>query len=242
MRWLFRSGLRVLMYHQVSPTRGDSLTVTVAQLARQLDWLRSEGFTFTTLAHVAGAVAGRAALGPRSVLVTFDDAYLDTWELARPILAARRIPAVVFVPTAYVGATSSWDHAPRPLMSAAQLRDLAALGWELGLHSHQHRNFRDLTPAEITEDVRRCRETFDTLGLPVSPGFAFPYGGRPQEPGPRAALRAALTAAGVSVAFRIGNRINPASYHDPFELNRLGPRGDRSDAHFRRQVRWGRLF
>jgi peptidoglycan/xylan/chitin deacetylase (PgdA/CDA1 family) len=242
MRWFLRSGLRVLMYHQVSPSTGDGLTVTTAQLAGQLDWLRAEGFTFTTLAHVAAAASGRAALGPQSVLVTFDDAYRDTWELARPILAARQIPAVVFVPTAYVGGTSSWDHTPRPLMSAAQLRDLAALGWELGLHSHQHRNYRELAAEEIAQDVQRCRETFDTLGLPAGPGFAFPYGGRPREPAPRAALRTALTAAGVSVAFRIGNRVNPPAHRDPFELNRLGPRGDRSDASFRRQVRWGRLF
>lgn len=242
MRWFARHGLRVLMYHRVAPSGGDALTVTRAQLEWQLDWLRGQGSMFVTLAQtVAAAESGWSGLPANPVLVTFDDAYLDTWELARPALAARGIPAVVFVPTSFVGGISAWESRPAPLMDAAKLRALAAEGWELGLHSHAHRDFRKEPAGGIRDDMRRCAEEFARLGLPAAPGFAFPYGGRPRGAEERAALREAFREAGVRMAFRIGNRVNCMPGADPLELNRIGPRGDRGRWHFQRHVWWGRL-
>ena len=74
------------MYHRVSPDRCDDLTVTVAQLEAQLDWLRDAGFRFVALADL---LAPASSLPDRPVLVTFDDAYLDTYELAVPVLQRR---------------------------------------------------------------------------------------------------------------------------------------------------------
>jgi len=42
------------------------------------------------------ALAGRAPLPPRPVLITFDDGYRSVYTKAAPILAAHRLPAVVF--------------------------------------------------------------------------------------------------------------------------------------------------
>ena len=81
-----RRGLRVLMYHKVSITGGDELTVNVAQLERQMAWLREQAWPLVTLVEIARAADGLAPLPPRSVLVTFDDAYRDTLELALPVL------------------------------------------------------------------------------------------------------------------------------------------------------------
>ena len=48
--------------------------------------------------------------------------------------------------------------------------------------------------------------------------------------------------AGVKMAFRIGNRVNPLPLRDRYEINRLGVRGDESMAAFRRKIKWGRWF
>ena len=109
------------------------------------------------------------------------------------------------------------------------------------LHSHAHRNLRDLSSAETAEDVRRCTAEFARLGLLAAPAFAYPFGGRPRGGPERAALRKALSDAGVKLAFRIGGRVNKLPLPDPFEVNRIGPRGDRSDGDFRWRVRWGRF-
>lgn len=229
------------MYHKVTLGSGDALTVTRRQLEWQLDWLAGGGFGFVSLSQVLAWASGAGTLPPRPVLVTFDDAYLDTWEIARPVLGERGITATVFVPTAFIGGHSGWDAEPRPLMDVDRLRELAAAGWALGLHSHAHRNLRDLPSAEIAEDVSRCAAEFPRLGLPAAPVFAYPFGGRPRGGPELSVLREALSAVGVRLAFRIGGRVNKLPLADPLEVNRIGPRGDRSDGEFRRRIRWGRF-
>ena len=48
------------------------------------------------------AAAGRAPLPPRPVLITFDDGYRSVPRIGVPILAAHRLPAVVFVCTDFI--------------------------------------------------------------------------------------------------------------------------------------------
>lgn len=220
---------------------GDGLTVTVAQLEQQITWLRAEGCAFVSLADVMRSTDGGAPLPVRPVLVTFDDAYVDTLELALPVLRRFEVRAVVFVPTAFVGQESSWDRDARPLMNAEQLRAVVAEGWEVALHSHRHRNFADLDVAQIADDVGDNFAAFRALGLEPVPALAYPFGGRPRGEPTRAAMRATLRNAGVRLAFRIGNRVNPLPLRDGFDVNRIGPRGDESFGAFQRKLLWGRL-
>lgn len=237
MRWFFRRGLRVLMYHKTSSAAADEHTVLTAQLERQLRWLREEGFRFVTVAEI---LCG--ALPEWPVLVTFDDAYVDTLELAQPVLAALGIPGVVFVPTAAIGRTSAWDADARPLMDARQLSTLAARGFEIALHSHRHENYAGLTAAQIAADVQASFSTLRQSGLTPAPALAYPYGGRPREAAARAAMKRALAEAGVRLAFRVGNRVNPLPLADPLEVQRFSVRGDESFGAFQRRMRWGRLL
>ncbi|HEX6869089.1 MAG TPA: polysaccharide deacetylase family protein, partial [Candidatus Limnocylindrales bacterium] len=65
---------------------------------------------------------GGAALPPRAILMTIDDAYLDTAQHAWPALRSRGIPAVLFVPTAYPDATDRtfwWDRIHRAIAASS---------------------------------------------------------------------------------------------------------------------------
>lgn len=238
MRWYFRRGLRVLMYHRSSLETADEQTVTVAQLERQLLWLRERGFNFVTVAELL-----RGVLPEWPVLVTFDDAYVDTFEIAAPVLRDLKVPTVIFVPTAFVGQKSSWDADPRPLMNAEQLRILEAEGFEIGLHSHRHENYaRYFDAAQVANDVRASFTVLHEAGLTPVPALAYPYGGRPRDRSTLCAMKKQLWQSGVHLAFRVGNRINEVPLIDPFEVQRLSVRGDESFSSFQRKIRWGRLL
>jgi len=237
-----RRGLRVLMYHKVSAAAADALTVTTAQLAEQLAWLRARGADFVSLGDVRRAHETGAVLPRWPVLVTFDDGYVDTLELAQPVLQRLGVRAAVFVPGAFIGQASSWDREARPLMNAAQLRALAREGWEIALHSHRHVSYAQLSAAGIAADVRENFSALRAAGVEPVPALAYPFGHRPRATAERAAMFRALIDAGVPLAFRIGNRINPLPLAAPLEINRLDVRGDRSFGAFRRKIHWGRLL
>jgi peptidoglycan/xylan/chitin deacetylase (PgdA/CDA1 family)/glycosyltransferase involved in cell wall biosynthesis len=110
LRWINRRELVVLLYHGVN-RRGageqiDNLHVPKKTFRRQMKWLRRK-FTLVTLEQALAGLDGSAPLPKRAALVTFDDAFQNNLGIAAPILSSFGIPAVVFVPTKFVGT----DHA-----------------------------------------------------------------------------------------------------------------------------------
>jgi peptidoglycan/xylan/chitin deacetylase (PgdA/CDA1 family) len=68
------------------------------------------------------AIAAGAPLPPRAVLITFDDAYDDFGKTAWPILQHFRLPATLFVPTAYPDQPQRafwWDRLYRAMVLAS---------------------------------------------------------------------------------------------------------------------------
>lgn len=102
-----RERLTVLLYHGVrgsgETTQIDNLHVPEKEFRRQMTWLRGK-FTPVTLDQAIAGLEGSAILPDRPALVTFDDAYRNNRTVAAPILAELGIPAVLFVPTRFVGA------------------------------------------------------------------------------------------------------------------------------------------
>jgi peptidoglycan/xylan/chitin deacetylase (PgdA/CDA1 family) len=100
--------LRVLTYHRIDePTRRPWLdpgliSATPKDFGKQMAYLASH-CQMLTVSDVLAALKFRNKkdLPPRAVLVTFDDGYCDFEEQAWPILRRYKIPATLFVPTAY---------------------------------------------------------------------------------------------------------------------------------------------
>lgn len=100
--------LRVLTYHRIGHPgecphlAPNTLSTTPPAFQRQLELLRDQ-FHVVSIHEVLDAFCGHAELPPRSVLVTFDDAYLDFESAAWPLLREFKVPALLFVPTAFPG-------------------------------------------------------------------------------------------------------------------------------------------
>lgn len=230
------------MYHKVSILHQDFLTVSCPQLEEQLCYLQRKNYTFISLQQFIDYKNNGTPLPHKPVLCTFDDGYLSNFELALPILEKYKAKAVIFVPTAYIGQTSAWDFNPEYLMSVEQLKALPPHLIELGLHSHQHQNYKHLSFQEIKQDLEQCLRVFKQLALPFVPAFAYPYGGRPKNASLLGQMKDLFRANGIEIAFRIGNRINPFQIKDYFEINRIDVRGTDSLEAFKRKVRWGKIF
>jgi peptidoglycan/xylan/chitin deacetylase (PgdA/CDA1 family) len=98
--------LRILAYHRVAELR-DTLAVDVRtvsatpeRFARQMKHL-ARFYRVVSMPEVLEAVEKGRVLPKRAVVITFDDAYADFAEIAWPILKQFRLPATMFVPTAY---------------------------------------------------------------------------------------------------------------------------------------------
>jgi peptidoglycan/xylan/chitin deacetylase (PgdA/CDA1 family) len=100
--------LGVLTYHRVSHPEdapwlhAGLISATPQGFAEQMEFLASN-YRVVSLDEVLDARRHRSQLGPRSVLITFDDAYADFAEHAWPVLQRLGLPATLFVATDFPG-------------------------------------------------------------------------------------------------------------------------------------------
>jgi peptidoglycan/xylan/chitin deacetylase (PgdA/CDA1 family) len=122
----------VLLYHSIAATTTSSfkrLTVDPALFEAHLEALAAEGTEVIGFSQVPSALAE----GRRAVAITIDDGLADAGTVVCPVLAQHGMTATLFVPTAFVGSTSSWlggEDGRRPMLSWAELGDLARTGFE----------------------------------------------------------------------------------------------------------------
>jgi len=226
----------ILMYHHCAPLPAGAairgLYVSPRQFAWQLDWLMRRGVRFCTLAELA---AGAAGDGPPRVVLTFDDGLRDVYENAWPLLAARRIPAVVFPVVGDIGRSGVvWaenkDRSPKNLMTEEQIREMAAGGIEFGSHLWEHRHATRLAPGDLADQLARSRERLRAVVGREIVSIAYPYGD----------YSPAVVDATARAGYRIAVTIEPGSNRGAplLALRRLNVKGSRwhHPLRFRRDV------
>jgi peptidoglycan/xylan/chitin deacetylase (PgdA/CDA1 family) len=85
--------VRVLTYHLIEDG---------AAFEKQMDFL-ARNFYIASMPELISACQGHSTLPPKSVLITFDDAYRNFDECAWPILKRYSFSVSIFVPTAFPG-------------------------------------------------------------------------------------------------------------------------------------------
>lgn len=174
--------LPVLMYHHVTPAPG-LVTVAPQTFREHMAALARGGWQTLGSAAVARFFAGES-LPEKSVVISFDDGYLDNFIHAHPILQEYGLHGVLFLATAWMGEGKPRDdrvecpnHGRCKQLIAAGQADEVALRWSevetmatagtFEFHSHTHTHTRwdkqGLSSQACTdameEDIRRSRES-----------------------------------------------------------------------------------
>lgn len=108
--------------------------------------------------------------------ITFDDGSRSQLERGYPVLESLGVPGVLFFVTGRAGRRFAGER----LLRAAELRELASAGWEIGSHTVSHpRLAKDgetrLSPEALTSELADSRRWLRDLGFPAR-SFAYPYG------------------------------------------------------------------
>lgn len=127
----------VYMYHHVCAQAG-SLAVTARTFEQQIRGLAMAGYQTLGADEFAGFLAGQPV--PRkSVVLTFDDGYLDNWVYAHPVLKRYGMKAILFTITGLIG-----DGPVRP-------------------HAGQNGSVPECPPHDIAKHVMRSDQRDDVM-------------------------------------------------------------------------------
>ena len=213
------AGMRGLVYHHVVEVEEHDpgeLTVSASLLERQCAYLREHGYRVAEAAAVVKAIRSGSEPEDKSVLLTFDDGYVDTYSLALPVLERYRFPATVFV-VADALTDRARPVAEKSYMDIRQAREIVAGGlMSVGCHGATHSNLRGLSDDALRRETAGAKQRIeDALGTAVKL-FAYPFGSYDAWD---ARVRGAVEAAGFEGAFTSIAGPN-TSRTDPFLLLR----------------------
>jgi peptidoglycan/xylan/chitin deacetylase (PgdA/CDA1 family) len=218
----FRDKMTIVAFHRVTDSLPpDGLTCSASKFEAFCRFFQRH-FTVVSLAEqVAASAAGKRMGGTLSI--TFDDGYRDNYEIAMPILRKLGLPATFFVVTGFIESkiVPPWDAdlpAQSGWMTWAQVKQLAAGGFDIGGHTDTHIDMGSSDIAAVRLDLEVAKQKFDA-NLGFSPQlFAYPFGGREHI---TPASRRLVREAGFICCASCYGGVNP-DLADPFALNRVG--------------------
>ena len=121
----------VLCYHQFSETAIDKMTVTRSAFEKQMRFLKDEGYRVISLDQLMDFIDFKGQLPRKAVVITIDDGWRSTYDIAYPILKEYGYPATLFVYTDLImgGAkTLDWD----------LIREMSVNGIDIQCHTKTH--------------------------------------------------------------------------------------------------------
>jgi peptidoglycan/xylan/chitin deacetylase (PgdA/CDA1 family) len=236
--------LAILGFHKIGEPPPDGwetwFYIPEATFVEQLSYLQGSGWQVIDLATFLKGLTRPNSLPERAALLTFDDGYRSMRTVALPLLLQFGYPAVLFVPTDFIGGRNTFD-AAEPEEALCDWDDLVELerqGVSIQSHGASHRSFSGLTPVAQEEELRRSRTTLEAgLGRRVEV-FSYPYGDDGVSSYPYdddgansqvlRKVRETLKRAGYRAGCLYGGGPNRLPAGDPYRLTRLavGPDTD----------------
>lgn len=108
-------------------------------------------------------------------MLNFDDALMNTYKVAFPIMEKHGLKGILFVPTIVFIKDARIRSDKAPHMNLEQAKELYEAGWEIGSHSYSHPRFDKLSLFKAEIELDKSKTHLEEWGFePTS--FAFPYG------------------------------------------------------------------
>jgi peptidoglycan/xylan/chitin deacetylase (PgdA/CDA1 family) len=158
----------ILLYHHIAEINPiNRYYVSPQNFRAQLESLRDWGFTTITASFLISILVNGGELPPRPVLITFDDGDLDVYENAFTVMRELGFVGTFYIVSSRMGASG--------YVSADQLIEMAAAGWEIGSHSKSHVDLTLNHDLVRNEMLQSRLDIEDAVGVTVT-SIAYPYG------------------------------------------------------------------
>jgi peptidoglycan/xylan/chitin deacetylase (PgdA/CDA1 family) len=159
----------ILLYHHLGSIERRSRSYLEPTLfEKQLAYCAESGFGVVDLGGLVEDMRGGRAISEKSVSITFDDGWYDSYTRAFPVLQRRGISATIFLVSGRIGLDG--------YLGWKEIREMREGGIRFGAHSVSHPRLTEISLAEARSEIGDCKKALeDGLGEEI-PLFCYPYG------------------------------------------------------------------
>ncbi len=233
------AGLVVLIYHRVGRRTSTEVDLPLALFEDQIAWLAAtlpvvsleDGLAWA--AGASGTGGETAAADLIRVAITFDDGTADFADQAVPVLDRYRVPATLYVATAFLEEQRPFPNDGVALSWGALRESLDTGVVTVGSHTHSHALLDRLPDSDVADELDR---SIDLIGERVGVAAThFAY--------PKAVMGSAVADRAVRERFAsaalAGGRANRPGRTDAHRLARTPVQVSDGETWFRRKARGG---
>lgn len=149
----------ILMYHYVSTPPEDAnkyrvnLSVEPDDFRQQMAFIREQGYQVIDLYDIIDPLVRSEEPPEKSVVLTFDDGYIDNYEIAFPILEEFGYTGTFFIVTEFV------DFGVEGYMTWEMIEEMAAAGHRFESHTKSHPDLSNLKRSDLVWQILGSQET-----------------------------------------------------------------------------------
>lgn len=165
-------GIRILTYHRISYRKHPYLSVSPRQFYRQMDYLFHNGYRVISLDDFYRYKQNGKMSFAKTVIITFDDGYLDNYNNALPILKRHGFTATVFLATGFIGK----EYLGEKMLDWAKIREMGKNGVNFGSHSASHPFLTKVTREKAEKEIKDSKTTIEEVINKKITFFSYPAG------------------------------------------------------------------
>lgn len=161
-------GIPVLYYHSVKESADNEVTITPEMLRSQLKYIHNQGYVTLTTSDLKAYILNDSLIPEKSILITFDDGYMDNYYSAFPILKDFNMVATIFC------ITSDLDGSY--YLSKEAIREMSAYGIDIESHTINHPHLNKMTYDKQLEELVESKKTLEEITGKEINSIAYPFG------------------------------------------------------------------
>ncbi len=201
-------GVPVICYHSIDkdPSGKSPIIISKEKFRQQIQTIKDDGYTTLTMDQLDAYLFKKKPVPKKSVVITFDDGYVDNYKNAFPILKEFHMHATIFVISGYLN---------RELyLTSEEIKEMSDYGLDVESHTVSHSRLSTLSYVDQLKELKNSKETIENITHKPVISIAYPEG-KFNDDTKRATLEA-----GYSMGFTI-ERGYADRDDNPAKLNRI---------------------
>lgn len=199
-------GVPVLYYHSVKESADNEVTISPEMLKMQLKYIKDQGYITLTISELKNYILSNSPIPEKSIVITFDDGYMDNYTKAFPILKDFDMVATIFC------IASNLDGSY--YLSENAIKEMSNYGIDIQSHTVTHPQLNKLTYNQQLTELEESKKALEYITGKKIDSIAYPFGDFNEE-----TIRAAKNA-GYTLGFTTNRGLSNRS-DNPLKLDRI---------------------